>query len=371
MKACLFILIPACLVSTAGRAQIEVGGQVAAQFYKSASLQTPRAINHGNPGFGWQMVLSGDARIAENVAASGTVNINERSQIAFEYLTIRLTNLTSLGLNFQIGRFDLPFGNLGERRYPRRNPLFGLPLIHDYRTALPDNVVNASEVLAARGTGTGMRVLDLGMYDLGVMVSGSIGILDYAFAVSTGTVSAVTYGLGNSNGDMSKIIRLAITPMTGLTIGGAYAWGAYLDDPAPSPVHPIDINAYIQKSLELDFDYSAGHFVLNGEGVYTIYPVPFETREGRCKVIGYNVEGKYTVMPRVYVALRLGGLRFGEAQLESAMQPWDYDVDEYEGGIGYFFDRDVLCKLVRRETRTLGGTRPNDSLTALQFVVAY
>jgi hypothetical protein len=361
----------AIIISASCIAQVEIGGQVAAQFYRSASLQTPRAINQGRPGIGWQTVLTGVVGVTENVSASGIVNITDRNQITIEYLAIRMSDLTPLGLNFQIGRFDLPFGNLGERRYPRRNPLFGLPLIHEYRTALPDNVVSQSALLAGRGLGTGMRVLDMGIYDLGMMVSGSAGILDYAFALSTGTVSAATYGLGNSNGDMNKIFRLAVTPMAGLTLGAAYAWGAYLDELNSMPTQAIDFNTYIQKSLEFDFDYSRGHLVLNGEGVYTEYPVPLETGDEIFKVFGYNVEARYTLVPRFSIALRIGGLRFGNALLGSMVQPWDYDVDELEGGLGYFLDRDVLCKLVRRETRTSGGTRPKDSLTALQFVVAF
>ena len=52
-------------------------------------------------------------------------------------------------------------------------------------------------------------------------------------------------------------------------------------------------------------------------------------------------------------------------------QPWDYNLIEWEGGLGFFIDRDVLLKAVRRETRTRGGSRPKDNLSVLQLVVAY
>jgi hypothetical protein len=364
------ILVMLCLSDT-GTAQVEAGGQAATQYYKSASLQTPRAANAGKPGFGWQTVFWGDVQVTENVNFSATATSTDISQITFEYLAIRIANITPLGLNLQVGRFDLPFCNLGERRYPRRNPFYGLPLIHEYRTALSDNVTTESDLLARRGAGMGMRVLDKGIYDLGFMASGSAGILDYAFALSTGTVSATTYSPGNTNSQFSTIFRLAVTPATGLTIGAAYACGAYLEEQSPGAVRVVNPGDFIQKSLEGDLEYSYGHLILNAEGVYTVYPVPFEFRDEQLKVLGYNIEGKYTLIPRLFVALRVGGLRFGDVQLGPAVQPWDYDVDEFEGSLGYFLDRDVLCKVVRRETRTHGGTRPKDSMTVAQIVVAF
>jgi hypothetical protein len=354
-----------------GSAQVEAGGQTAALYYKSASLQTPRAVNWGKPAFGWQTMLWGDVRVAENVNVSATVTSTDISQITFEYLAIRIANLIPLGLDLQIGRFDLPFCNLGDRRYPRRNAFYGLPLIHEYRTTLPDNVTTESDLLSRRGTGTGMRVLDKGIYDLGVMLSGSAGILDYAFALSTGTISATTYSPGNTNSGFSTIFRLAITPVTGFTIGTSFASGAYLEEQSQGAARVINPGDYIQKSIEADLEYSYGHLVMNAEGVYTVYPVPLEFRDEQYKVLGYNVEAKYTLVPRLFAAVRAGGLRFGDVLLGPTVQPWDYDVDEFEGSLGYFLDRDVLCKVVRRETRTRGGTRPKDSMSAVQLVVAF
>ena len=216
-----------------------------------------------------------------------------------------------------------------------------------------------------------MRLLNLGMYDLGVMVSGSSGILDYAVSVTNGTVSSVSYDGGSSNSDLGKIIRLAITPATGLTIGGAYAWGAYLDDSGLYAPVDGDVNAYVQKAAEVDCEFSRGHFVFFGEGVYSSWPAPLEYRTENLEAFGFTLEGKYTLLPRLYAALRIGGLYFGDVRLAGEIRPWDYDVTEFEGGFGYFLDRNVLLKLVRRETRIQGGERPKDALTVLQLAVSY
>jgi len=216
-----------------------------------------------------------------------------------------------------------------------------------------------------------MRLLNLGMYDLGGMLFGSAGMVEYAFSVTNGTVSSVAYDGGNSNSDLGKVIRLAITPMTGFTLGGAYAWGAYLDESAAPALPQGDLNTYVQKAVEFDLEFSRGHFVLFGEGVYNTWPVPLETRTEHFDVFGYYLEGKYTLLPRLYVALRVGGLRFGNVLLGADVRPWDYDVTEWEAGVGYFLDRDVVVKLVRRETRIQGGSMPKDNLTVLQLAVAY
>jgi hypothetical protein len=280
-------------------------------------------------------------------------------------------NLTPFGLNLQAGKFGLPFGNLGERWFPRKNPLFGLPVIYEYRSSLSDYLTTEAKQIAYRGRGQGMRLLDYGMYDLGAMLFGSFDIFDYAVAVTNGTVSDASFLCVNYNSVLRMVVRLAATPMTGLTIGTSYAWGAYLYEPDKPPARNINVNDYRQRAWEVDLEFSRGHFVLDGEAVYNMWPVPLETRDEDFTVFGYHVEGKYTIMPRVYLALRVGGLQFGDALLGQVVQPWDYNVTEVEGGVGYFIDRDVLLKLVRRETRIDGGTWPKDNLTVLQLTVAY
>jgi hypothetical protein len=369
-KQTIIFLSLLCCSARPGTAQIAFSGQTAAQYFQSAPTRSPRAVNAGRPSFGWETELFIDAQVTENVFAFSTIRASEARQIEFDQIAIRLMDLTPLHLNIQAGKFDLPFGNLGERRYPRRNNLFSLPLIYEYRSALPSSESSQANLLSNRGRGTGMRLLDLGMYGLGAMVYGSEGILDYAFSISNGTVSTASYQSPNSVDGLGKVIRLALTPMTGLTIGSAYAWGPYLVEYGQSSAYG-PLNAYVQKSAEVDIEISRGHFAFYGEGVYTIWPFPLEPRDQDFKVFGYYCEAKYTLIPRLYVALRVSGLRFGNAVLGSVDQPWDDNATEWEGGLGYFIDRNVLLKLVRRETRIQGGTFPKDNLTVLQLAVSY
>jgi hypothetical protein len=356
-----------------GSAQVTITGGSAAHFFQSASTGSPRAGTNGHPSFGWETELFFDAPVTDKVIALATIRASEARQIDVEQAAVRLLDVTPLHLNIQAGKFDLPFGNLGERRYPRRNNLFGLPLIYEYRTALPNYAYSENYYALRLGRGSGMRQLDLGMYGIGAMVYGTEGILDYYFSVTSGSVSSTSYQTPNSVDDVAKTIRLAVTPMTGLTIGSAYSWGGYLAEPStPSSSYAYpSTKEYVQKSAEADIEFSRGHFIFYGEAVYNVWPVPLGTRDELFKVFGYYAEGRYTILPRLYVALRVSGLRFGDVLLWSLYQMWDDNVTEWEGGLGYFLDRNVLVKLVRRESRIQSPAAPKDHLTALQLAVSY
>lgn len=371
MKKGLSILAVTSVLLTYANAQVRLSGQAAAYGVKSDRSSAPRVVNKGKPTFGWRFDLFLDGTVTDNVVALANVRVFEDEEIHIDYLAIRITEIAGPALNFQIGKFDMPFGNLAERRFPVKNFLFGLPLIYEYRISLPNQLITRVDLLDNRGKGVGMRLIDLGIYDVGAMVFGDIGRLHYAIAGSNGTISATSNRQMNNNSDFNKIIRIAYTPMMGLTIGGAGAIGAYLvDSGTPLPRNKA-IGDYLQKIGEVDLEFSRGRFHLNGEAVYSEWKVPLEDEDAKLSVIGYYAEAKYTWFPRFYTAARVSGLRFSELYFDGVKRRWDHDMFEVEAGIGYYLDRNTLVKLVRRETRTLGVTDPHDDLTAIQFAVAF
>ncbi len=371
MKRVFSIIVMTFAVLARCGAQVSWNGQVGVHVLKSAPTQSPRVVNAGRATFGWESDLFLNGIVSEDVAVLSTVRVTDKEYPYFDYLAIRFVDLTPLHLNLQAGKFDMPFGNLAGRRFPRDNPLFSLPLLYEYSTSLPNRVVTDNDLLRDRGHGVGMRLLDGGIYDIGAMVYGSAGIVTYAAAVSNGTVSTPAYGNLNLNSDFGKILRVAVTPMTGLTMGAAYAWGQYLSDqyqPSQGYQNPSE---YIQKTAEVDLAFSRGYLVLYGEGVYGTWRVPLQAGDENLAATGYYAEAKYTLVPRLYAALRFNGLWFNEVQLDGVQERWDYNVTEWEGGFGYFVERNVVLKLARRETRILGGTRPKDNLTVMQVAVEF
>src|SRR5512135_2230904 len=105
------------LLPVRGASQISLSGQTAAQFLKSSPSESPRTVNAGRPSFGWESDLFLDGRVGDHVMALATLRATETQNITFDYAAIRVTDLTPLHFNIQAGRFDLPFGNLGERRF--------------------------------------------------------------------------------------------------------------------------------------------------------------------------------------------------------------------------------------------------------------
>jgi hypothetical protein len=352
-------------------AQIQWTGEASADVLKSARTTSGRAINQGNPTFGWQFDLFLDGKVTDNVSAIVRTRTVEDELINFDCVALRITNLANLGFNFQMGKFEMPFGNLADRRYPTKNFFYGLPLIHEYRTSLPNQVPTRVEVLSNRGKGTGMRLLDLGIDDLGAMVFGDVGKLHYAVAVGNGTVSTTTTHFENRDSDFDKILRLAFTPITGLTLGASAAMSAYLSGEGRSLPRDKGSLHYQQMSGELDVEFNRDKLMFNGEAVYSRWTVPFENEDTDLWAMGYNAEAKYTWFPRFSTAVRVGGLVFSRLNLESTSPRWDNNVLEVEVGVGYSLDRNTLVKLVRRETKTLEVTGPRDNLTVLQLAVSF
>ena len=368
-RIALFLL--AAAISAPLYSQVQLGGEVSAYGLKSARTQSQRVVDKGNPTFGWRFDLFFEGKVTDNVAVLVKTRTSEDESINFDWAAVRLTNLGGTGLNLQAGKFEMPFGNLDERRYPTKNFLYGLPLIYEYRTSLTDQVINRVEILNNRGKGVGMRLIDMGINDLGVMVYGDAGRLHYAVAGSNGTISSTGNRQLNANSDINKIVRVAYAPMSGLTVGASAAMGAYISDGGRPLPRDQGILTYQQLIGEVDVSFSRGPFQLNGEGVYSQWTVPFENDDTKIYAVGYYGEAKYAFLPRFYLAARVSGLTFSQLDLNGVSTRWDNNVMEAEAGVGYSLDKDTIVKLVRRETRTLGVTGPRDNLTVIQLAVGF
>jgi hypothetical protein len=351
--------------------QVQASGEASTYVLKSAQTTSPRAVNNGNPTFGWRFDLFLDAKVTNNVFVLVNTRTLQDEVISFDYLALRIIDLADLGFNFQMGKFDMPFGNLEDRRFATKNFLYGLPLIYEYRTSLPDQVVSRAVVLNSRGKGAGMRLIDLGIYDIGAMIYGDAGKAHYAVAVANATISSTYVRQLNSDSDFNKIARFAYTPMLGLTLGASAAMSAYLSNEGkPLPRDQGSLH-YQQLIGEFDVDFSRERFLFNGEAVYSKWTVPFENEDTDIWALGYYAEAKYTWFPRFYTAARVSGLVFSRLQMEGIAPRWDNNVIEIEAGVGYHLDRNTLVKLVRRETRTQEVTGPKDNLTVLQLAVSF
>lgn len=275
----LISLFIAVAVAVPLSARVKWTGEASAGALKNARTTSARVVDQGNPTFGWRFDFFLDGKVTDNVSVIVRTRTSDDEMINFDDAALRITNLANFGFAFQIGRFDVPFGNLGDRRYPSKDFLYGLPLMYEYRTSLPDQVPTRVEVLNNRGKGAGMRLLDLGINDLGAMVFGDAGKVHCAVAAANGTVSSTTVSAENEDSDFNKILRVAYTPITGLTVGALAAMSAYLGGNARSLPRDMGRSHYQQMVGEFDVEFNRDKLMFNSEAVHSRWTVPFENED--------------------------------------------------------------------------------------------
>lgn len=376
------------LLSAAGAVgQIRITGQASADYVKSNPGPSQYVVNSGRGTFGWRLDLFGDAMIAENIYFFSNFRLSQDLIPHIDQLAIRLTDLLSTGVSAEVGEIDLPFGDLGNRRFPLTNPFIDLPLTHEHLTSLRSSdyylFTYDSRYTEA---GNGLRLIDQGLYDLGAKLYGGTGIFDVAIALSNGMISSSSAYAGgyssaglNETGGLGKIVRLTVTPATGIVIGSSYASGAFIRqnnyylsdyDPQSMPQHIV----------EGDFDIGFGHWTMYGEAFYNTWELG-EAIGADLKAFGYSVETQFVPVPRISFALRAGEILFNSVSADLAPAgygprhfegKWDHDVLRLEAAAGYRLDRSALLKVVFQWNRTMDVAEdPADNVLAFQLVTGF
>jgi hypothetical protein len=360
-----------------------VSGQASAAFADGESGMGQYTVAEGRRTFLWRGDLWVDVILSDNIAFLSNFRVLQDQEVLIDLFALRFSDIGSTGINVQLGQIDLPVGNLGERRFPKQNPFYRLPLMNEHLTTVCSSdyqvwVLEPSFAL----NGDGVRILDLGLYDLGIKVYGIWGIFDYSVALINGMVSATaTYGQTglNTNKGLGTIGRLAITPTTGLTIGASYGTGAFMSDQHDdtlSFLYNRDPGDFPQHIWSGDIEFAAGYLSFYGQVVYNIWKYDQDL-----KALGYSAEVEYAVTPRFSVAARGGGLAFNEVidlLIPTFTGPvsysgrWDRDVFRLETSLRYKIDRGVMVKVMYEWNRTFNVPNdPADNLFIVQSVFSF
>jgi len=375
-------------------AQLQVTGQASAGFVKANDGESQYAFNEGNGTFVWRLDLFSDAIVTDNITFLSNFRMLQDQVPHIDLLAIRASDIGETGISLQAGQIDIPFGNLGEQRFPKQNPFFDLPLMNEHITSLCASdykvwTLNPEYQIARDG----VSLLDQGLYDLGVKAYGSIGIFDYGIAIINGMISTTgTYspnGLDSHNG-IGKVVRLAVTPAAGLTFGVSYAEGPYMKDesesidfsggtPDTSAFYGKSPDSYLQHIAGGDISFSLGHFSFDGEAVDNSWDY---LNSIRLKALSYSATAQYAFTPRISGALRAGGISFnsvsGLKEVNQFFQhvtysgKWDHDVFRLEGAASYKFDPAVLLKAGYQINQTYDLPKdPVDNMLFVQTVVSF
>ncbi|MDE3058943.1 MAG: hypothetical protein KGJ59_13400 [Bacteroidota bacterium] len=403
-----FYAIACAVLVLCGKAmpQFIINGQASAAFVKSNDGESQYDFNEGRGSFVWRWDVFADAEISDNITFLSNIRLLQDQIPHIDLFALRITDVASTGINVQAGQIDLPFGNLGEQRFPKQNPFYQLPLIHEHITSLCRSdykVWTYTPEYAA--SGDGVRLLDQGLYDLGVKVYGSVGMFDYGVALINGMTSTTgTYSPGglNPNHGFGKVARLAVTPFTGLTVGVSYAFGPFMKDesdyiaivggrPDTSAFYGIAPDNYLQHIVGGDMNFSAGHLSFLGEAIYNSWDYIHSVK---LKAFGYSAMIRYAFTPRFSAALRAGGITFnkisGISEYVAATNDWytdpvgpsgkriafsdkwDHDVFRLEGATGIRLDESLLLKIGYQWNRTLGLSKdPADNVLFVQTVLSF
>ena len=346
--------------------------------------QVNRLIRGDSPFDNVRLRVFGDVVINSRWTVFNQIVIDPSSSMGLEsflrsYLRFDVFKKEKADLSVQAGVVPTPFGAYSPRAYSDRNPLVSDPLMYHYFTTLRSNQLPAgnADLLRHRGQGqaadftgfagggstvkfNGMPMIYDPCWDVGVQAFGSAGRLEYLVAVSQGTLSAPRFKGGDNNHGKQVSGRLAFVPHAGIVIGASYARGPYLDA-ALQPNLPAGtrVTDYDQIIYGFDAEYGVRHLALYAEVANNRWQVPKISdghgRREHLNTLGWYVEGRYTLRPGLFAAVRYDRIDFGDiddATGSGRRVPWNYDVHLWEYGAGYYVTDRVIAKLVRQDYRS-------------------
>lgn len=385
MAASIALLLAA--LSASAPAQLNVAGQASAHLLKAQRSGSQYSVDDGRATFGWRLDLFADAEISDRIFFLSNFRVMQDQDIHIDLFALRFTGLAGQALNAEIGQIDPPFGALGERRFPKSNPFFSLPLGREHLTTLCRSDYKLWLFDSRHSSaGDGVRLIEGSLYDLGVKAFGRFGIVEYAVALTNGAPSSGgSYSPGglNSNRGFGKYARVALSPVTGLTAGVSYSRGPFL----PSGADPsyggsyaggYDPAEYFQELVGADLEYSIGHVEFTAEGFHNRWAFANEYGSD-LTATGFSGEVRFVPATRLSLAARVGGIFFnringivyGPQYLPVSYDgPWDRDIVRIEGAAGYRITREALVKIIYQHNR-MKGTDPTDDQGVVQLVVSF
>ncbi len=279
----------------------------------------------------------------------------------------------------QVGRVPPVFGAFLRRRYEFDNPLIGYPLPYQYPTVLRADSApaNLDQLLYYRGYGarvrypigdpsadTGLAQMNPLRWDTGFSLNLGSDPLVFAVAFTQGTISSPRVDDDNSGKQIAA--RLGFRPAFGWDVGVSASRGDYVSDEVMSLLEGDRSSE--QTAVGFDTELARGAWILRGEAIWCSWDVP-TLATGPLGALGFLAEGRYKVVPGLYVAGRVSGSRFESVAAYEGPVTWDAPVTRFEGGVGYTFHRNVLGKLsLQYNTRDSGGVATR-WIPALQILI--
>jgi hypothetical protein len=321
-----------------------------------------------------RMSLAGQWKPLSRLAFVGDLRTEDLHHPEVYAAYIRARPFPKLPLDVQAGRIPLAFGSYMRNSYDSDNFLIGYPLAYQYLTSLRSDALPSGpdDLLVMRGRGwltsfpignteaaPGLPLISAFQWDTGVQVHWGSPRVNLAGAVTAGTLGQPR--VRDNNGGRQLIGRAEVRPMVGLRLGGSGARGAWMADSARQQLPPeLRARSYAQTALGADAEYSRDYWVIRGEMVWSRWDMPLWSigRGEQLESLGAWIEGRYRFTPRIFAAARLDRLGFSEITghlFNGQPTTWDAPVNRIEVGGGYYFQRNVIGRLVVQHNERDGG----------------
>ena len=377
------------LASTAGAAtDFKIGGLLDVVASERGAAFDFNLLTRGDSSFDpFSLRVFGEARVNDRLQILSQVVLRDASGLYIDGAYLVYTPNMNYDFNFTAGKIPWPIGTWAPRTYSDRNPLVGTPLMYQYHTTVLwwEIPPSADALLATAGSGQtnvdyygypmgrGAAIVDDSYWDVGATITGSRRPLEYSIGVVAGTPGWGSTSQDENSGK-SWLGRIGLAPHPSLRFGVSGSTGPYLiqslNPNLPAGKH---VNDYHQELMMADFELQTGHVELRAEGARNIWESP---TVGDLEATSGYAELKVSHASGVFAAGRADMIQFGDIQDSGGVnRSWDSDVERFEVGAGYRFDRSVIGKIVYQYTRVAaGGPRPDDlrlSLVAAQLSVRF
>ena len=307
--------------------------------------------------------LSATLNAGDHVAVLGEIRTENFDRFQPYALYLRIRPWAKKDVAIEIGRIPPTFGAFARRGYGSDNPLIGFPLGYQYMTSLrPDSLpANADELLRKRGLGwldrfsVGNQTPDRGVplvsafrWDTGLQAHAGNDLVNGTVAVTTGTVANPLFHDDNAGRQVAA--RVELRPIAGLILGTSLAHGPFVASDAirAAIAKGAHDGSFTQTAWGADVEYSAGYLLARFESIASRWRLPTIDAVAvdlPIDAVSTSFEGRYKLMPGLYVAARLDRLVFSDVVGTTQTAPWDAPVGRVEIGAGYSIQRNLLLKV--------------------------
>lgn len=327
--------------------------------------------------------LSGLVRVTERVSVLGEIRSENFNHVAPFALYARIRPFTGRRFDVQIGRIPPVFGSFSRRTYGHDNPLIGVPIAYQYLTSLRADAVarDADELLRMRARGWlasysignadprhGVPLVNGFTWDTGIQASSGWKNVTLSGAVTNGTASNPR--VADDNRGKQVAARVAVTPITGLVVGGSFARGEFLSRRVRRVLTYSMGRSYPQEALGVDVEYSRDRWVVRADAMMSKWAMPLDSGATPTwlRAAAVSVEGRYTFLPGWYGAARAEHLGFNRIRGGTRIDEWDAPLTRVELGAGYYLRRNLIARLSIQANTRDGGRVTSSRFAAGQLL---